>query len=767
MEKTSGERTLNSPIARFMRQLMKSDIQDNQEMTDQPEDLTLGVDSPDLYQLDNVNQNATMQNLEQSESRFNPVMSDNSSFRHNSSDIAAQSKGSVSLDWLFILAKQMRQAKTIDTLIEITVTEIQQYLQAERVLFYSVQSQNQGVVLAESMVSGYTPSLKESLPIIAFGANKLDDYQKQPFIALDDTTKAGLTFYQYQLLKQFQVQASLSLPIFIRDRLFGLLVVQQCSHPRQWQEAEITLLYQIVTELRLSLQSLIFQNEQQALARISEKTRQTADLEHIFQTTTREVQKLLNVERVTIYKFHADYSGDFVFESKALNLNSIVGKTWEDTYLQQHQGGRFRDNQSYVVDDVARIVDGSHCYLEAFENFEIKACAIAPIFAKQELWGLLCAYQHSDSRHWLEDEIKLLTQFSGHLGLALQHLELLEEKNKIAKYKKSLPSIIQKMSSVSYIDHACETAVQEVRQLLGVERVAIYKFRPDYFGDFIFESESGGWPTLVGNAWEDTYIQEHRGGRFRNNEPYIINNVYTAGLSDCHLATLEYFGVKSCLIVAIKQGEHLWGLLSAFQHSGPRHWLEIDVNLLTDIALQLGRTLQEGEYISQLETQALQMAKAAQIEHALTQIIPKILQSQDLETIFQVTSKAVRQLLKCDRVAICRCNADGSSNLVAESATKGLDAWQQSYLKAIFPNPDDLYRQRESLVVNNIYTSGYSPDDIERLEEVEIKAYVITPILKEDKLWGVLSTYQSSDSYLAPRKIDVILLLSKKAKPLI
>jgi methyl-accepting chemotaxis protein PixJ len=747
MEKTSGERALNSPIARFMRQLMKSNTQDNQEITDQPEDLSLDVNSPGLHELDDENKNATMQNLERSESRLNPVFFGNSSLRNdNSSDIPALSKDSVSLDWLFAIAKQMRQAETIDTLLTTTVTEVQQCLQAERVLLYRVQSQNQGVVLAESMVNGYTPSLKESLPIIAFGGEKPEDYQQQPFIAIDDTANTGLTFYQCQILKQFQVQASLSLPIFVRDKLLGLLVVQQCSHPRQWQENEITLLYQIVTELRLSLQSLIFRNEQQALARVSEKTRQTMDLENIFQTTTREVQKLLNVERVSIYKFHSDYSGDFVFESKALNLDSMVGRTWEDTYLKQHQGGRFRDNQPYIVDDVARIANDNNCHLETFENFEIQACAIAPIFVGQELWGLLCAYQHSDSKHWLEDEIKLLTQFSNHLGVALQQIELLEEKTKTAKYKQSLPTIIQKMNSASYIDRACEIAVQEVRQLLGVERVAIYKFRPDYFGDFIFESESGGWPRLVGSAWEDTYIQEHRGGRFRNNEPYIINNVYTVGLTDCHLATLEYFGVKSCLIVAIKQGEQLWGLLSAFQHSSFKHWLEIDVTLLSGIAQQLSETLQNREYISQLETQAMQMAKAAQVDHAVAQLIPKILQSQNLDTIFRITNQAVRLLLRCDRVAMYRYNPDGSCELVAESAAKGLDTWQQWYMGSVFPNTEDLYRHRESLVVNNIYTSGHSPDAIENLEAIEIKAYVMTPIFKGNNLWGLLGVYQSSEA---------------------
>lgn len=204
-----------------------------------------------------------------------------------------------------------------------------------------------------------------------------------------------------------------------------------------------------------------------------------------------------------------------------------------------------------------------------------------------------------------------------------------------------------------------------------------------------------------------------------------------------YLEAFENFEIEACAIAPIFVGQELWGLLCAYQHSDSRHWLEIDVNLLTGIAGQLEKTLQQKEYISQLETQATQMAKAAQVDHVVAQLIPKILQSQDLDTIFRITSQTVRQLLKCDRVAICHCNADGSSDLVAESVIKGLDTWQQWYMGSVFPNTEDLDRHRESLVVNNIYTSGHSPAAIENLEAIEIKVYVITPIFQDNNLQQV------------------------------
>jgi methyl-accepting chemotaxis protein PixJ len=68
----------------------------------------------------------------------------------------------------------------------------------------------------------------------------------------------------------------------------------------------------------------------------------------------------------------------------------------------------------------------------------------------------------------------------------------------------------------------------------------------------------------------------------------VVDDVYNGGLTDCHVEALENFGVKSCMVVSIFQGKKLWGLLSAFQHSGPRHWQESEVKWLSQIAAQLG-----------------------------------------------------------------------------------------------------------------------------------------------------------------------------------
>ncbi|AFZ21478.1 GAF domain-containing protein [Allocoleopsis franciscana] len=669
--------------------------------------------------------------------------------------------------WLSTLANQMRQATDQDTLLRLTVTEIHQHLQVDRALIYQFHTDTQGTVVAELMAGGYTPTLGETLSAIAFGAQNRQDYQQQQVITLEHVYQKAPTPYQLQLLQKFQVKASLSLPIFIEGQVWGLLTVQQCSGlSRRWQETEIRLLYQVVTEMTTCLQFWEFQAQiqkqaeaaakeaqaERAVNLVIEKIRKSLDINTILATTAQEVRKLLDIERITIYKFRPDYFGDFVVESETGGWPKLVGSSWEDPYLQEHQGGRFRHNEPLVVDDVYNggLTD---CHVEALEDFGVKSCMVVSIFQGKKLWGLLSAFQHSGPRHWQDNEVKWLSQIAAQLGLALQQAEYLEklqsqtqQMGKEAERERAIARVIDKIRQSSDMDAIFRVAAQEVRRLLDVERITIYKFRPDYFGDFMVESETGGWPKLVGSGWEDPYLQENQGGRFRNNEPLVVDDVYNGGLTDCHVEALEYFGVKSCMVVSIFQGKKLWGLLSAFQHSGSRHWQDNEVKLLFQIAAQLGLAIQQAEYVAQVKEQSAQIAKGAERERIVASILEKILKSSDIDTVFKTTVQEVRKVLNVERVTIYKFRPDYFGDFVVESESGGWpklvgSGWEDPYLQE---HKGGRFRDNEVFVVDDIYKTEMTDCHVEALEFFAIKSCLVAPILQGQHLWGLVSAFQHS-----------------------
>ncbi|NJR49012.1 MAG: GAF domain-containing protein [Leptolyngbyaceae cyanobacterium CSU_1_3] len=744
------------------------DLPNNLAVTEQ--ETTSEVNSSHFSNSDNDSETLiTMQKLEQFESSLNSKYEiiDPSMHPIDFNDSPAEHPDHPSLG-LFDIASRMRQAESIETLFEATVTEVRKVLQTDRVLIYRLQGESQGMVVAEAMMVGYTPSLKATLPTIAFGAKHLSDYQQRPFVALNEVVQESVTPYQLQLLERFQVKSSLSIPIWVGEQLWGLLIAQQCSNFRQWEESEINWLDQVTRELRLNLQPVEARaqkhkqmEQDKIIAKMIKKIHQSPDVASVFETTTQEVRQQLKCDRVAVYRFNPDWSGQFVSESVGKNWVALVGleleTAWADSYMQETQGGRYRNNETIAVDDIYN-ADHSPCHVEILEGFEVKAYTIAPIFDGETLWGLLGAYQNSGTRHWEPAEVSLLAQVGRQFGLAIRQAEYLEQVQSQATELRqesdrgqATAHVIDKLRQTSDIDTIFKTVTQEVRKLLNVERLTIYKFRPDFFGDFVAESEARGLPQLVGSGWEDPYLQEHQGGRFCNNEPLVIDNIYTADLTDCHIEALEVYEVKACLVVSIFQGQTLWGLLSAFQTSAERHWQEGETQLMMRISAQLGVALQQAEYLEQLRIQAEQLAKTAERERFITKTGDRIRQSLDLQKTFKSIAREIRSFWQVDRVAIFKFDPgyiDGST--IVEDVTPG-------YVSALAIKVTDhcfaeglaeQYQKGRVWALDDLYQSGMANCYIELLSQFQVQANLVVPLFKGEELWGLFCIHQCS----GPRK---------------
>jgi len=196
---------------------------------------------------------------------------------------------------------------------------------------------------------------------------------------------------------------------------------------------------------------------EQAIARTIERMHQSLDIATIFNTTTAELQQTLKCDRVVIYRFNLDWSGEFVAESvspgwtplipeqlpeqlgdrhEPNNLvadSSCTAKTLPgspltvlDTYIQETQGGVYSQGALYCMTEDIYNARFTPCYLKLLEQFQARAYVIAPIFCSNQLWGLLASYQNSTPRTWREAEINIALQISTQLGVALQQAQLLE-----------------------------------------------------------------------------------------------------------------------------------------------------------------------------------------------------------------------------------------------------------------------------------------------------------------------------------------------------
>ncbi len=258
------------------------------------------------------------------------------------------------------------------------------------------------------------------------------------------------------------------------------------------------------------------------------------------------------------------------------------------------------------------------------KRFKIRANLVVPLLKGKTLWGLLCIHQCSAPRQWATHEIEFVNQIAEHFGVALQQADYLEqvqsqsaqlaravEREKAVERQNTLAITIDNIRRSLDIDTIFTTTTEEVRQLLDVERVIIYRFFPDWSGEFMAESIADGWEPLVGNfsIIVDTYLQETHGGHYAHNQTSAVDDIYQAGLSDCHIHLLEAFKAKAYAIAPIFQGEKLWGLLAAYQNSTPRCWEDDEVDLLAQIGGQLGVALQQAGLLKQTQEQTEKLTR--------------------------------------------------------------------------------------------------------------------------------------------------------------
>lgn len=158
------------------------------------------------------------------------------------------------------MRERIRSSLNLDYVLNTAVTEVREFLQTDRVLFYRYQPDNWEVVV-ESIADGWTPIRGTELQDTCFVDDYVERYKQGWIQQLEDISKSGLKHCQVDLLTSFQVKASLVVPVLQGEKLWGLLFAHHCQGTRVWQESEVELLRQLSVQVAIALhQAKLYQN---------------------------------------------------------------------------------------------------------------------------------------------------------------------------------------------------------------------------------------------------------------------------------------------------------------------------------------------------------------------------------------------------------------------------------------------------------------------------------------------------------------------------
>ncbi|MFM2430132.1 MAG: hypothetical protein RLZZ511_1345 [Cyanobacteriota bacterium] len=403
---------------------------------------------------------------------------------------------------------------------------------------------------------------------------------------------------------------------------------------------ELGMLSQNINQMAGQLQGLLSVQER-AAARSQEFAgaiailRQQTDVKAILDSAVNQAREILDVDRVVIYRFNANWTGFVEAESVLPGFPKALNDQIEDACIPQSLIDAYTTGRIVPTDDVLNA--GFHPeHVELMHRLSIKSNLVTPIVKAGELYGLFVAHHCAAPHRWEQGEIEAMGQFANQIGLALEQAEQAERQMMRTQMASSLNEIVGDLRQAVDRQPMLQTTVDQLRDVLKADRVVAYFFTSSY-GQGVIEAEAVSLPALsiLGQEIEDGCTTDIE-TRYQNGTARVMNDIYAEPISDCHRSMLESFKIRASVVAPILQSNKLVGLLCVHQSQSDRAWKAEEVNLIQQLSLQLGLALEQA-YLLEYTESARQEARSEADERAAKQKAEKeFLQKRALELLMEV-----------------------------------------------------------------------------------------------------------------------------------
>ncbi len=236
-------------------------------------------------------------------------------------------------------------------------------------------------------------------------------------------------------------------------------------------------------------------NQETLLNRMTNRIRQSLELQEILSVTVAEMRSFLDTDRVMVYQFHPDGTGQVIAESvvenrlpSLLNLHFPAGdippharemfvkarvRSIVDIATQRLTLNRLdcpdttgdltiEDVQNQAIEHILqRPVDP--CHVEYLTAMGVQSSLVVPIVHHQNLWGFLVSH-HAQPKVFSEDRLQLVQMLADQVAIAISQSHLLSQ----ARERVRQETLINQISTLLH----SPLKIQEILQIV-LEKIVI------------------------------------------------------------------------------------------------------------------------------------------------------------------------------------------------------------------------------------------------------------------------------------------------------
>ncbi len=169
----------------------------------------------------------------------------------------------------------------------------------------------------------------------------------------------------------------------------------------------------------------------------------SADLLPLYERLVAEARDILDADRMVIYQFNPDWSGEIVAESAEADLPSAYEQQLGDPCIPAETRAKYEAEGILLENNVATATFHPE-HMALLHSLQVKSILGVPIVGQGRLYGLLIAHHCRSMHPWQESEVDFLKQIGLQLGLVIERVKLIEQTRDLAEEQRQIKEGLQR-----------------------------------------------------------------------------------------------------------------------------------------------------------------------------------------------------------------------------------------------------------------------------------------------------------------------------------